>query len=149
MKRLLFITSLLMVFGLVGFAQNSTCDKNPEIVDEYSASMPGSQKSNIQNFSDLLKITPKCVATIRILSKSKDDFFRQIKRFEKAFVFTQFPIDRLTYSIDFNNQQEKIQYWINLPNAIIPECEDCIIIRGKDFSKILELFRPEVKKQKR
>jgi hypothetical protein len=93
MKRLLFITSLLMVFGLVGFAQNSNCDKNPEIVDEYPASMPGSQKSNIQNFSELLKITPKCVATIRILSKSKDDFFRQIKRFEKAFVFTQFPID--------------------------------------------------------
>lgn len=149
MKQVILITSLLMIFVLVSFAQNSTCDKNPEIVDEYSALLPGSQKSNIHNFSDLLKTTLKCVATIRILSKSKDDFFKQIKRFEKAFVFTQFPIERLTYSIDFNNQQEKIQYWISLPNAIIPECEDCIIIRGKDFSKILELFRPLVKKQKR
>jgi hypothetical protein len=149
MKRLLLITSLLMIFGFNSFAQNSTCDKNPEIVDEYPASMPGSQKSNIQNFSDLLKITPKCVATIRILSKSKDDFFKQIKRLEKAFAFTQFPIERLNYSIDFNSRQEKIQYWISLPNATVPDCEDCIVIRGKDFSKLLELFKPIVKKQKK
>lgn len=147
MKPIIFIAILNLSFCFIIFAQTDNC-KKPELVDEFANSEGGSKKERIQNVSVLLNASENCFAKIRIAAKTKSDIFRQTARLRKGLLFLRMPLERFSFLLLTNSKEEKVQFWISPKSDEIPNCEECILIRAKDFDKIEELFKPTTKKLK-
>ena len=148
MKRLIYITILVLTFCFVNFGQETTCEMQPTQYDEYLNYSNGSQKHIMQGFIIALQELPKCIGVIRLQSAKNEEILRQYNKLQKSFLFLRLPFEKITLMIIPKSKEEKVEFWLTLPNVELPNCEECLIIRAKDFPKIQELFKPTTKKRK-
>jgi hypothetical protein len=148
MKRIIFITILTLTFSWNVFGQEITKENPFMQIDEYQNSASGSHKNIFDTFYLVLNNNPNLIGTIRLQSKNNNEILRQFKKFQAAAKFRQFSLERIYVAIISNSKEEKVEFWVNLPNVEIPNCNECIIIRAKDFQKIEELFKSITKKRK-
>jgi hypothetical protein len=149
MKQIMFTLLFTFVFCLTIFAQEVSCEKQPVLVADYPNSSPNSHKDLMDSFRHDLANNPKCVGTIRIQAKKNSEIFRQYNKIFKYFAILRISLEPIKLAIVSNSENEKVEFWSSLPSAEIPNCEECIIIRAKDFPKIEALFKPAIKKRKK
>lgn len=149
MIRIIFITIFIVTFCNMSVAQEVSCEKQPLLQHDYPNSTRSSEKDRMDFLRIELANNPNCIGTIRFQSKKNGEILKQSKKVFLGFLFLGLPMERIFFAILRNSKEEKVEFWTNLPNAEIPNCEECIIIRAKDFPKIEELFKPTIKKRKK
>ena len=149
MKYLLFSTFLTLSFCLVSTAQEVSCEKQSVLIADYQNSDVNSHKDLMDSFRNYLANNINCIGTIRIQAKKNSEIFKQYKKLYKYFSILGISLNPIKLAIILDSKNEKVEFWSSLSNVEIPNCDECIIIRAKDFPKIEELFKPAIKKRKK
>ncbi|MDQ3712771.1 MAG: hypothetical protein M3388_11220, partial [Acidobacteriota bacterium] len=112
----------------------------PRQVDEFGKVSQGDKKARMDNYFVELQNNPTAEGVIKL--QNDIDLMTHFKFLTNYIKLRNFDKTRVSFIIaDINEQQT--QLWIIPAGAENPKCEDCLIIKAKDFDKLENLFRPK------
>ena len=151
MKQLIFVTILILVFCFAAFAQTAESQSEANKISEYREDYNSEKtKFAIFDLSEKLRNKLNAEGIIKIQGKTNKEITRWIIKIKRYLKFLNADLARISFAIN-NGNEEIIQYWFVPLGTDVPNCENCIIIRAKDYDKLVNFFyqKPKLKKRKK